>query len=74
REFVDPETGKKTTTDACAYAWFVWNQQGERRLIKDGIVILNRTPMAVRRREKEVLIKNDIPGELFAGYDPSIIV
>lgn len=73
REFVNPETGKKTTTDACAYAWFVWSQDGERRLIKDGIVILNRTPMAVRRKENELLIKNDIPGDLFAGYDLSII-
>ena len=69
REFVDPETGKKTTTDACAYAWFVWAQEGERRLIKDGIVILNRTPANVRRREKEILLLRDTPGPLFEGVE-----
>jgi len=69
REFIDPETGKKTTTDACAYAWFVWEQEGQRRLIKNGIVILDRTPANVRRREREILFNDDIPGELFAGIE-----
>lgn len=69
REFIDPDTGKKTTTDACAYAWFVWGQDGQRRLIKNGIVILDRTPAAVRRRQREILFNDDIPGELFSGID-----
>lgn len=66
RECVDQDTGRKTTTDACAYAWFIWSQQGQRRLIKDGIVILNRTPLAVRRTQKEILLQSDTPGDLFS--------
>lgn len=71
REFVDPDTGKKTETDACAYGWFVWSQAGERRLIKNGIVILGRTPKNERRKDKAFELDTSL-GPLFDGICPEV--